>query len=253
MGKFDNIVIFSDLDGTLLDKTILHVDQLEAINYFVSEGGLFCPATGRTEQFILDRYALPHSGLWIVRNGTTIYDAEKKALVWSKMLPDDVKYRVQELCQRFTAASVVYLHTKGGMLELQRDMPDFEERILSLDEPIYKAVMRLDDNNAAAVCEYCKAHTDYQYIQSAPYLFEILPLGSGKGVCVDVVRQMLGADKTIYGIGDYENDITLLKAVDIAVAVDGGYEPLKEFADVVAPPIEQHPVAWLIHKIEENL
>ena len=48
MGKFDGILICTDLDGTLLrkDKSVSK-ENIEAIEYFKKEGGLFTFVTGR--------------------------------------------------------------------------------------------------------------------------------------------------------------------------------------------------------------
>ena len=48
MGKFDGILICTDLDGTVLknDKSISK-ETLDAIEYFKSEGGRFTVVTGR--------------------------------------------------------------------------------------------------------------------------------------------------------------------------------------------------------------
>ena len=55
MGKFDGILICTDLDGTLLrsDKTISR-ENLEAIEHFKSEGGYFTFITGRMPYFVGD-------------------------------------------------------------------------------------------------------------------------------------------------------------------------------------------------------
>ena len=48
MGKFDGVMIVTDLDGTLLknDKSISQ-ENLQAIRYFQEMGGLFSCVTGR--------------------------------------------------------------------------------------------------------------------------------------------------------------------------------------------------------------
>ena len=48
MKKFEGILLCTDLDGTLLrnDKSISR-ENLDAINYFMSEGGYFTFITGR--------------------------------------------------------------------------------------------------------------------------------------------------------------------------------------------------------------
>ena len=57
MGKFDGILLITDLDGTLIqnDRTISE-ENANAIRYFQSEGGIFTVATGRYPDF-LQNYA----------------------------------------------------------------------------------------------------------------------------------------------------------------------------------------------------
>ena len=55
MGKFDGIILLSDMDGTLLDdqKQISEENQ-RAIDRFEREGGCFCIATGRPPMTTVD-------------------------------------------------------------------------------------------------------------------------------------------------------------------------------------------------------
>jgi len=53
MGKFDKVIIVSDIDGTFLGKNGRIVpENIEAIEYFKREGGSFTVATGR-EHFLV--------------------------------------------------------------------------------------------------------------------------------------------------------------------------------------------------------
>jgi len=53
MGKFDGIIIVSDIDGTFLGRNgRLVPENLRAIEYFQKEGGSFTVATGR-EHFLV--------------------------------------------------------------------------------------------------------------------------------------------------------------------------------------------------------
>ena len=48
MGKFDGMLICTDLDGTLLEKNrSISEENHNAIEYFKSEGGIFTFITGR--------------------------------------------------------------------------------------------------------------------------------------------------------------------------------------------------------------
>ena len=85
MGKFENIVIASDIDGTFLgsgSKTIPR--NLEKIKYFCDNGGHFTFATGRLPIFM--RKSLPYTkdvvNMPVVTgNGTCLYDFQKEVSV----------------------------------------------------------------------------------------------------------------------------------------------------------------------------
>jgi len=78
MGKFDNIAILTDLDKTFLaDGAKVVQRNIEAIEYFKSEGGLFTLATGRMH-FNLDAIVPNVDKLVnapaVMCNGTYFYD-----------------------------------------------------------------------------------------------------------------------------------------------------------------------------------
>ena len=84
MGKFDGILICTDLDGTLLknDKSISK-ENMNAIEYFKQNGGYFTFITGRMPFF-------SHEAIDIVKpncpfgciNGAGVYDHRKNEYVW---------------------------------------------------------------------------------------------------------------------------------------------------------------------------
>lgn len=54
MGKFSGILICSDFDGTLAVGRDISDENIKAIRYFQSEGGLFTVATGRYPSYIAE-------------------------------------------------------------------------------------------------------------------------------------------------------------------------------------------------------
>ena len=53
MKKFDGILICTDLDGTLLNgDSAVSKENLDAIEYFKAEGGIFTFITGRMPFFV---------------------------------------------------------------------------------------------------------------------------------------------------------------------------------------------------------
>ena len=88
MGKFDGLLFCTDLDGTLYrdDKTVSD-ENLAAIEYFKSEGGLFTFVTGRVPQTVekICTQLKPNAPLGCV-NGGVIYDYKSGEYLYRKML-----------------------------------------------------------------------------------------------------------------------------------------------------------------------
>lgn len=75
MGRFDGILICTDLDGTLLNSDRrISKENLEAIEYFKQEGGIFTFVTGRMPFFVSDMYEAvqPNAPFGCVNGGATI-------------------------------------------------------------------------------------------------------------------------------------------------------------------------------------
>ena len=83
---------------------------------------------------------------------------------------------------------------------------------------------------------------------------EYVSLESGKGVAVDYLKKHLnGQIHTTVGVGDYENDITLLEYADIGYAVDNAIDCVKEVADRITVKNTEHAIAAVIKDLEETV
>lgn len=76
MGLFDGILLASDFDRTLTDThSAIPQKNIDAIRYFMSEGGRFTVATGRSVPMYLHyRDAVPVNAPYILYNGAAFYD-----------------------------------------------------------------------------------------------------------------------------------------------------------------------------------
>ena len=88
MGKFDGILLLSDMDGTLLNgSSTVSPENLSALRYFMAEGGRFSVATGRSkpgmEHFL---ESLPINAPAVIYNGAVVYDFEAGCPVWQRPL-----------------------------------------------------------------------------------------------------------------------------------------------------------------------
>ena len=82
MGKFDNVMIASDLDGTFLSSSIGEVERnIEKIKYFTANGGTFTFSTGRIGPHVLGR--LPRAAEYVnapivACNGMSLFDLRRE-------------------------------------------------------------------------------------------------------------------------------------------------------------------------------
>ncbi len=82
-----------------------------------------------------------------------------------------------------------------------------------------------------------------------PYNLEILPPGGGKGKAVTELAKRFGINKSeIMAMGDGSNDIGMLGAAGVRVAMGNAVDSLKAAANVVAPSCDKLGAVWAIDK-----
>ena len=95
---------------------------------------------------------------------------------------------------------------------------------------------------------------EMQFYRSWNEGLEYVSKDSGKGVAVDHLKKHLnGQIHTTVGVGDYENDITLLQYADIGYAVDNSLDSVKEAADRITVKNTEHAIAAVIKDLEETV
>ena len=269
MGKFDGILICTDLDGTLLrnDKTISQ-ENSEAIEYFKREGGYFTFVTGRMYFTARSLYEMvkPNAPVGCI-NGGGIYDYEKGKYLWSITLPEGAKELVGAVYD--TLPSVGIQMNALDTIYFCRDneaMHHFRKRTGSLfvqgdyrtiDVPVGKVVFGdEDEENILKVAEILHNHersAEFDYIRSERTLYEILPKGSSKGNLLIKLADILGVDKAkTVAIGDYNNDISMIRAAGVGVAVANAVNEAKAVADIVTVSNEEHAIAKIIEMIDNG-
>ena len=116
--------------------------------------------------------------------------------------------------------------------------------------------MAIDYSNANRVTgwveEWVKKYPDLYIVKSTPYFCEIGNKEAKKSKGVDFLRQMWGLEKTeVMAIGDQNNDIELLKAGGIAVAMGNATEELKKYADYITDTVENDGFVKAVEKYLE--
>ncbi len=263
MGKFDGILICTDLDGTLYknDKSISPQNR-EAIEYFQREGGFFTFITGRMPYYSMQAYqAVKPNVAFGCINGGGLYDGVSRQYVWKELLGDGVceliahidghlpRVGIQVCCFDKTYFAKEY----DGWVRFRRvtGLPNLVRHYREVDEPIGKIIFGTDDEEEMqAIEKLLLSHPTsdrFDFVRSERTLFEILPKGVNKGLALSKLTEHLRVDpKKTIAIGDYHNDVPMLLSAGVGVAVANACPAALAAADVVTVSNEEHAIVHVI-------
>lgn len=265
--KYDKIALFTDLDGTLLNsQRQVSPENLQAISRFVAEGGLFAISTGRAPVNALDVLPeLPINTWSVVLNGAESYHFPRSEAAHMHTLPQDrMRPLIDWVLARYPEINV-QVCTQDRLLFFSdpqyqdRDFVDthqpmsFVDVTAALASPWLKALFCGPREILEQIQTYAEqtgvAETVACVFSTYTYL-EFLPRNVSKGACLHMLRQQEELrGRTFIAIGDYSNDIELLKEADIAVTVDNALPEVKAIAHHITRSNDDHALADLIERI----
>ena len=265
--KFEGMLFCTDLDGTLYrgDKTVSR-ENLDAIEYFKSEGGLFTFITGRPPVTAVDICNTIHPNApYGCFNGGGIYDPAKNEYLWSVELPEDVVELVAEVDRRLPEMGIQYNTRTGVYFNKDNEAQAYFRSVTGLEnlychyaEMPEKAVKiifaHMEDAQMEAVIELLHNHpraAEFDFIRSERILYEILPKGVSKGAVLCKMAELLGIEmKNTVAVGDYNNDISMVLAAGRGYAVENAIPELKAAADFITVSNENHAIAKIIDDLD---
>lgn len=266
MGIFDGCLLASDIDGTLLTNGKIPDINLEKIDWFKSEGGIFTICTGRTPNAAKYSYDLSHSNAPLIAfHGGGIYDYKNKTFTSQRLLPMECRRVVKAIMEAFPEIGIE-VHSGLELYLLQGNSvifehAEYEDLVFSKSpenvytEPWNKVffgaldeatVKRLEAFTRRFSKEDCRFMIT-QIRENACYL-EMVSKAVNKGYALRLLKESTGSEIS-FGIGDYYNDTELIRDADIGAVTKGAPEDLKQVADYVTCPCEEGAVAEFIDKI----
>ena len=229
MGLFDGVLIASDIDMTFLSSQgQVLARNAESIRAFCADGGRFCFATGRThcslEQLIPGIGALANTPC-ILSNGSYVCD----------LRTDKIENEIA-LDPAAAPVPLTKVPPQGWNKVVFHGTP---EQLLAV-----RAAMEEDEHVGA-----------FAIMHSSPVLLEVLSRGASKGVQLRYLKEKYsrcGIPITTYGIGDYENDLPLLLAADVAVCPANAQQCVKEKSALCVCSNDDGAIADLIGRITKQ-
>ena len=268
-GKFEGVLICTDLDGTLLknDKTISD-ENINAIEFFKQEGGIFTFITGRMPFYISNIYNIikPNAPFGCI-NGGGLYDFPTQKYIWKGVMADGVMELVKLIDESFPDVGIQvntfersYFCKENEAIKNLRKITNAENFVchyLDVKEPIakiifgsynYEEIIKIQET----LCSHPLAEK-FDFIRSERTLYEILPKGIGKGTSIKKLTEHLKLDinKTI-AIGDYDNDISMFNAAKVSIAVSNAAPNALKAAEFVTVSNEENAIAKVIYDLEKG-
>lgn len=244
MAKFSNKLIISDIDGTLINSNNqLTNETVEAIKYFMAEGGKFAFATGRNPIGIkaLDD-AIVSSAPSICYNGSLLYDFRKNESIKTLFIDNSAKQVVNRIFNERPEAAIE-IHKDSKIYELRPNEatkihfsivkfePIFVNNLDEVPFPWVKIGFWLGEDEVQNFSEYVKSimGEKFSYTRVHRNSTELLHKDSDKGFMLDEYRKLYDGVEII-ACGDNQNDVRMLKNADISFAPKNAADCAKQAA-----------------------
>lgn len=269
MKKFSGLLFCTDLDGTLYsDNKTVSPQNLDAIEYFKAEGGLFTFITGRVPMTAgaICQTIRPNAPYGCL-NGGGIYDAQQQRYLWKVGLPDsaleliqDVDRALPDIGIQFNTEKVLYFPKDNDAMQGFRARTGVPHLTCGIDElpaPLLKVVFaNYNGERILALADFLQHHPraqEFDFIRSEHHLYELLPKGVNKGNVLLKTADLLSIDpaKTI-SVGDYDNDIAMLRTAGLSFAVANASPAAKAAAQHVTVSNNDHAIAAIIDALDRG-
>lgn len=246
----NNIILFSDMDGTLLNskKQITDRDKA-AIRKFMELGGKFTIATGRTIQ-TFEQYTglLDLKMPVILYNGAAIHDYTSGETLYTHSLPETAKHAALEIMEMMPDIGGEVLKTDGTYVFSNTEYQQLHTKLCNI-VPYYKELAEIEDGGWMKVLFSLAPEDipfleilikqrgfdkDFDFVRSSEIFLEMLPKGVSKGSALKQYRSLPGMENmTFVAIGDFDNDIEMICEADLGACPANAEESVREKADLV--------------------
>ncbi|MBE6601651.1 MAG: HAD family phosphatase [Ruminococcaceae bacterium] len=266
MGKFDGILIVSDLDGTLLDNhSQIPQKNRDAIAYFESEGGYFTYISGRVARCMAPIFKMMTPPIPVGSNNGMVYDPNAGEWVDFESMTLDVLPLVEDILAQLPDAGLVvmgkkhiYFSKREPIADRFREIVGLPERydaLKDIQEPFCKLLFTYPAEKFEELRHAVDSHplaANYELVRSDPKYYEVMPKGCNKGRALERLAAYLkvSPERTI-AVGDNENDISMFRKAHVGIAVANAAPLAKEAADTVLDVTnEEGAIAEIIRRLD---
>ena len=258
-------LIFSDMDGTLLDENGNLPAGFGAMYERLRARGIrFAPASGRQYASLMQTFAPWRDELiFLAENGTLVM--ERGSELFSHPVDPSLALAVMRTGEELSGVHSVYCGKKCGYLHASDNTEDFRTELAKYvsdaavvedfaavdDVPIKMAFCDPTGNAAQKIYPAMQQYADWMQVTlSSAEWVDVYAQGVSKGVAAQRVQERLGlSPDECAAFGDYGNDLELMDAVTYSFAMENAIPAVQERARYRAPSNREHGVMAVCERI----
>ena len=262
-------ILVLDLDGTLTNsQKEISPATLQALQEIQESGKKVVLASGRPTQGIVPiakKLELSRFGSYILSfNGARIIDCRSEEVIYNKTLPPEVTATVYNISKKYTIDMVSYSSTELISAFTPNEYTALESHINHMpvrqvadfcsyvsDYPNNKFLLTGAPDEIARVQTELTAHFRglLNIYCSEPFFLEIMPKKIDKAYSLQRLLNSIGltSDEMIC-CGDGYNDITMIEAAGLGVAMQNAQPLVREKADFITKSNDEDGILHVINE-----
>ena len=260
-------VVFLDLDDTLLDnEKNISEENKEAIKYVQDKGGLVCIASGRAIEATKKYHNIANASRYIIySNGAGIFDCDANEKLFSADIEKEIcfylyNYSIENnIGIRFDTPYGRYISDKK--FEVNLDMifePNEVNKIIEENDVLQMSFVSENEEKVKEAMQFIKQNIpDILKVEDIFktgcddkfFAISAINVNVSKGNAINGLCKSLNIDtKDVIAIGNGINDISMIKAAGLGVAMENSLEEVKLIADKVTTTNIENGVAKILRE-----
>ena len=269
----DYRIIASDLDGTLFNTDHrISEKNMAAIEWLYNNGYHFVPSSGRAfnempsvlkEHPLIRYYINSDGGMVYDKKENRSYPLTMSREVSNKVLDVLYRYNVNMMLHADTTSYVdLDLHNEDNyracnystswidfVFEMNIPKADFK-KFAYAHESVELFCVFFEKLEDIETCKKIFAQMpEVLYAQSNKYNLEVFSSKAGKGNALMLLADILGVDRAqTIAVGDSTNDMTMIKAAGLGLAMQNAVDELKQNADEVICDNNSNAIDYIVER-----
>lgn len=265
--KFEGYLLVSDMDGTLIDNDgRISEENINAINRFVEQGGIFTIATGRMLESAKRYLHLIDINIPVILyNGTKIHDYTKEETIYELFLEDEIKNLIKKVKKTDASLGIeiyceenvyIFNHCRftkrfaKARSDVHYNIPE------SLWNKNWTKILILGEEDQIDMLEnvFISTFGQVNLVRSGENYLELLPQCTSKGHALERLCKMLNIDiSKAISVGDNMNDYEMLKRTGYGFCVANGNRKLLDEVKYKCSSNDEHAIEYVVKWAENNL